>query len=175
MSGDTGSESMATIVLPEETTTSAEVRIEATLIKKLNFADYQNAVPLLRELVIANDTLLPLSDLTLTITSEPAFIKTKSWRLDAINENQRYRISNLDVELEGILLVRLTEAEKAHVTFTLNKTGTAETICTHQVAVELLPRNQWGGISLLPDMVAAFVQPNEPAIDRLLKQTAEVL
>ena len=167
---------MTTIVMPEEATKApAEVRIEATLIKKLNLADYQNAVPLLRELVIANDTLLSLNDLTLTITSEPAFIKTKSWRLDAINESQRYRISNLDVELEGALLVRLTEAEKAQVTFTLNKTDTAETICQHQIAVELLPRNQWGGISHLPDMVAAFVQPNEPAIERLLKQTAEVL
>lgn len=167
---------MTTIVMPEEATKApAEVRIEATLIKKLNLADYQNAVPLLRELVIANDTLLSLNDLTLTITSEPAFIRTKSWRLDAINESQRYRISNLDVELEGALLLRLTEAEKAQVTFTLNKADTAETICHHQIAVELLPRNQWGGISHLPDMVAAFVQPNEPAIERLLKQTAEVL
>jgi hypothetical protein len=35
--------------------------------------------------------------------------------------------------------------------------------------------NQWGGLSHLPDLVAAFVQPNELAIDRLLKQTAQVL
>ncbi|MEB0137864.1 MULTISPECIES: DUF3320 domain-containing protein [unclassified Undibacterium] len=175
MSGDIGSESVAKVVLPGETKNTAEVFIEATLIKKLNLADYQNAVPLLRELLIVNDTLFPLNELTLTITSEPAFIKTKSWRLDAINESQQYRIPNLDVELEGVLLVRLTEAEIAHVTFTLNKTGSAEIICQHQVEVELLPRNQWGGISHLPDMVAAFVQPNEPAIERLLKQTAEVL
>ena len=142
---------MTTTVMPEEALkTPSEVRIEATLVKKLNLADYQNAVPLLRELVIANDTLIPLNDLTLTITSEPAFIKTKSWRLDAIDENQRYRISNLDVELEGALLVRLTEAEKAQVTFTLKKTDAPETICQHQIAVELLPRNQWGGISHLP-------------------------
>lgn len=166
---------MTTTILLDETETPPEVRIEATLIKKLNLADYQNAVPLLRELVVVNDTRSSLNDLTLTITSEPAFIKMKSWRLDSINESQRYRISNLDVELEGVLLLRLTEAEKAHVTFRLNKTGTEETICQYQVAVELLPRNQWGGISHLPDMVAAFVQPNEPAIERILKQTAEVL
>jgi len=41
--------------------------------------------------------------------------------------------------------------------------------------VELLPRNQWGGLSHLPDLAAAFVQPNEPAVERLLKQTAEIL
>ncbi len=43
-------------------------------------------------------------------------------------------------------------------------------------AVELLPRNHWGGISHhLPDMVAAFVQPNEPAVEHLLKLAADIL
>ena len=48
-------------------------------------------------------------------------------------------------------------------------------LARHEQTVELLPRNQWGGLSHLPDMVAAFVQPNEPAVERVLKQTAEVL
>ena len=32
------------------------LRVEATLIAKLNLADFQNAVPMLRELRIVNDT-----------------------------------------------------------------------------------------------------------------------
>ncbi|MEV1262283.1 hypothetical protein ABZR07_32330, partial [Pseudomonas aeruginosa] len=39
----------------------------------------------------------------------------------------------------------------------------------------LLPRNQWGGLSHLPDMTAAFVQPNDLAVERLLKKAAELL
>ena len=41
--------------------------------------------------------------------------------------------------------------------------------------VELLARNQWGGIGHLPEMVAAFVQPNDPAVDHVLKAAAQAL
>jgi hypothetical protein len=74
------------------------------------------------------------------------------------------------------LLTRLTEAETATVSFVLRRRGdTAGELARLECCVQLLPRNQWGGLSQLPDMVAAFVQPNDPAVDRLLKQAAEVL
>jgi hypothetical protein len=89
-----------------------------------------------------------------------------------------YGIKDLDVQRGGVLLVKLTEAETSKTTFTLiEKPGTSDerVLATDERKVELLPRNQWGGLSHPRDFVAAFVQPNELAIDSLLKQTAEVL
>ncbi|HOX70095.1 MAG TPA: DNA helicase, partial [Burkholderiaceae bacterium] len=152
------------------------LRVEATLIAKLNLADFQNAVPMLRELRIVNDTELAVQDLELRITSEPAFLKPKIWRVDAVAAGESRRIPDLDVQLDGALLTRLTEAEQASVTLTLHHRGRDEPdLARFEKTVELLPRNQWGGLSHLPDLVAAFVQPNEPAVERLLKQAAEVL
>ena len=52
-------------------------RIDATFVSKLNLADFQNAVPLLREVSIVNETEEGISNLELEITSLPAFLKPK--------------------------------------------------------------------------------------------------
>jgi very-short-patch-repair endonuclease len=147
--------------------------IQAVLAPKLNLAFYQNAVPTIRELILKNNSGQPLKRVELTLSSQPAFIKPKTWRIDIIDSSQHYHLPDLDVPLEGALLSRLTEAEKAQATFVLTANG--EEVSSLSVPIELLARNQWGGIGHMPEMVAAFVQPNERAVDRLLKKAAEIL
>lgn len=152
------------------------VRLEATLVGKLNLADFQNAVPMLKDLRIVNDTADDLREVDLWIEATPAFMKQKVWRVEAVGKVDVCRIPDLDVQLDGPFLTRLTEAEKATVTFTLRPRANPDSVlATFDQTVELLPRNQWGGLSHMPDLVAAFVQPNDPAVDRLLKKTAEIL
>jgi hypothetical protein len=86
-------------------------RIKAALVSKLNLADFQNAVPMLRELGIVNDAAEAARELELSIESVPAFLKPKTWRIDEVEAGGRYRITELDVQLDGALLTRLTEAE----------------------------------------------------------------
>lgn len=152
------------------------VQINATLASKVNLADFQNAVPVIRELSLVNETPDDLRSLRLTATSEPPFLKPKTWHIDHLAAGQIARLPDLDLGLDGTLLGRLTESEKATVTFRLSH-GTEQVIelAVTESIVDLLPRNQWSGLSSLPDMVAAFVQPNEPAVERVLKQAAEVL
>ena len=153
------------------------LRISATLAAKLNLADFQNAVPMIRELSIENGGSRAAQDLEVRIESVPSFIKPKIWHIDTIAAGGTCRITDLDVQLDGVLLTRLTEAEKATVTLTIRPRGEdGVELARQEKSVELLPRNQWGGISHhLPDLVAAFVQPNEPAVERLLKQAADIL
>ena len=152
------------------------LRVEATLVSKLSLADLQNAIPPLRELGIVNDSEQEAKDLELTVLSVPAFLKPKTWRVDQVGAGQRVQLADLDIQLDPALLTRLTEAEKATVSFILRrKSEPSEALSRLDCVVELLPRNQWGGLSHLPDLAAAFVQPNEPAVERLLKQTAEIL
>ncbi|KVD78940.1 DNA helicase [Burkholderia sp. ABCPW 14] len=152
------------------------VEIQATLATKINLADFQNAVPVVRELAVANDTKNDIKQLRLTVSSEPSFFKSKTWHIDHIGVGNTTRINDLDISLDGPLLGRLTEAEKADITFKLTTAEETPTdVAAFEATVELLPRNQWGGLSSLPDMVAAFVQPNEPAVERVLKKAADVL
>jgi len=150
--------------------------IEVGMATKLSLADFQNAVPLLRELTLVSTLKDDTGQLELSLTSTPAFVKSKTWRLESVRAGDRYRIRDLDVQLDGPLLTRLTEAETATVSLSVRPAGVkGEPIAEVSKSVELLPRNQWGGLSHLPDMVAAFVQPNDPAVDKVLKKVAELL
>lgn len=152
------------------------VGLRVSTSAKLNLADFQNAVPTLHELVIVNPTPDKLSDLTLSVRSEPAFLKPRVWNLDAIGAGGTYHLTDLDLQLDGSLLSRLTEAEPATLHFELRSSKTPDLVIAQQTSVvELLARNQWGGIGHLPEMIAAFVQPNDPAVDRVLKAAAQAL
>lgn len=55
---------------PEEIVPQKEVKILATLVAKLNLADFQNAIPVIRELRISNETTDRFVNATLTLTSD---------------------------------------------------------------------------------------------------------
>ncbi|WP_085315857.1 DUF3320 domain-containing protein [Derxia lacustris] len=153
----------------------AAPRLQIALAGKLNLADFQNAVPLLRDLAVVNETADPLRALELRIDSEPPFLRPRSWHLDALAPGETRHLPDRDIALDGALLTRLTEAETASVRLLLLTADGTRELARHEQTIELLPRNQWGGLAQLPDIVAAFVQPNEPSVDRLLKQAAEAL
>ncbi|CAB5721919.1 putative DNA helicase [Delftia tsuruhatensis] len=150
-------------------------------VARLNLADFQNAVPALLELVVVNDGAEPLQGLSLQLDCEPAFIQPRTWHLESVAAHGSYALTDLDVVLNGALLSRLTEAESAVLRLELRascRSGTGQAgpvLARHEHPVELLARNQWGGLGHLPEMVAAFVQPNDPAVDRLLKAAAQAL
>lgn len=94
---------------------AAHHRVEATLVAKLNLADFQNAIPMLRELGIVNDTDADAKDLELRIESVPAFLKPKVWRIDAVAAGKSYRITDLDITLDGSLLTRLSSGRRTRL------------------------------------------------------------
>ena len=97
------------------------VRLQIATIGKLNLADFQNAVHALRELAVVNGTEAVLTELTLSVTSEPAFLQPRTWHLDTVGAGATYRLSELYVKLEGALLTRLRThiSELLHSAMTL--------------------------------------------------------
>lgn len=156
-------------------------RIEVSAAETLNLADFQNSVPLIHELKVVNETECHWSALVVTISSTPPFLQPREWRLDRVEAGEWCVIPRTDVALDGAMLARLTEAEGAVLHLALRQDSEqqvptqAQTLHQQNLNIELLPRNQWGGLRQMPSMVAAFVQPNEPAVEHLLKQAAGVL
>lgn len=162
-----------------EPTPAKTIQVRAALVAKLNLADFQNSVPVIRELCLVNDTDQKYTNLELQLTSDPLVFKTKTWHIDVLSPGTFLPIPGLDLQIDGALLARLSEAEYAAVAFTLTAKGADEEgrqeVARQEISLELLPRNQWGGLSHLPEMTAAFVQPNDIAVERLLKKAAELL
>ncbi|RYF41304.1 MAG: hypothetical protein EOO27_46475 [Comamonadaceae bacterium] len=56
---------------PEASVKATELKIETTLSAKLNLADFQNAVPLVRDLWLINETDQTHEQVELILTSDP--------------------------------------------------------------------------------------------------------
>lgn len=117
--------------------------IHSEIAAKLNFACHQSAFAFLRDLRIDNDDLeARMDDVLVTLTSDPAFLKPKSWRLDRIAPEGSVSIPNRDVELDGSFLLNLADSIRGSITITVEKDGLV--IAEETKPVELLAYNEWG-------------------------------
>lgn len=55
----------------------------------------------------------------------------------------------------------------------LRKNGAVLAETSHSITA--LARNEWGGADFMPELLAAFVTPNDPAVARLLKEASRLL
>ena len=152
---------------------SATVLIGPDLVGSINYASWQNSVPVLRSVKITNETADPLSNLKLEFSVTPAFAKTKVWTIDRIASGGSLTISDRVIELDPDYLAGLNEAERGQVSFRLMSGDAllAETL----EDIRLLARDEWGGFGSMASLLAAFVMPNDPAIAKILKDAAGVL
>lgn len=153
---------------------SSPIAIHSEIAGKINFACHQSAFALLRELRIENtDGQARLEDLLVTISSDPAFIKPKSWRIDRVAPAGAISIRDRDIQLDGGFLLNLVDAVRGQVTVTVEYGGNV--VAEQNKPVELLAYNEWGGAGYMPELLAAFSMPNDPAVDRVLREASLIL
>src|SRR5690606_32059458 len=88
----------------------SDVIIFAETAVKLNFAAHQSAFAFLRDLrIVNNDPTVALSDVVVTLSANPAFLRPKSWHLDRLAPASTLAIKNRDVDLDGGFLLDLGE------------------------------------------------------------------
>ena len=76
------------------------------------------------------------------------------------------------MKIRADLLAGLDEAVRGTVTIRVSRAE--ETLASRDYPVELL--GHWsGGASSMAELLAAFVMPNDPAVDRILKSASDVL
>jgi hypothetical protein len=149
------------------------VEIRGAVATKIGFASHQNAVPVLRELEIVNEALDAIEDVELSISADPPFIEVRSWCIDRINGESTLHVTDRDLKLNGTFLGDLNESLRGEIRLRLTKDG--EPLAQCDFPIELLARAEWGGAGTMAELLPAFVMPNDPAVDKLLKATSDVL
>ncbi|OYP38037.1 DUF3320 domain-containing protein [Rhodopirellula sp. MGV] len=153
--------------------TSHAVVIRPELANCLNYASWQNSVPLLKSLRVQNPTDQTLQDLSLTVTSSPAFIRPKRWVIDRLGAISEIKLRDREIQLDADYLNGLNEAERGTLTF---KLASGDSIVSEiEMPVRVLARDEWGGMLAGGGLLAAFVMPNDPAVSKVLKSASEVL
>ena len=138
----------------------------------INYAFQQNAIPVVKELHFKNDAT-PRKDLVIRVSTEPAFAAPVEIRLQGIDAEGEFRVAPLDLKLSHDFLAGLNEQVSGWLK--------AEVIDGENVVVSvtepisLLARNEWCGLVALPEILAAFILPNDPAVMTILGRASELL
>lgn len=154
-------------------TENKEIAIEIAAAHKVNLALQQNSVPVLRDIVLKNPTDVSYQDLELTVTTTPGFVNPKVWHIAQLGPEAEISLSDCMVELNPGFLEEVNEAVRGTYDFTLNAGD--EVLAIASCDVQVLSRNEWGGIQELPEILAAYVQPNSPFTQEILRTAAKIL
>jgi hypothetical protein len=156
-----------------ETALMPRIDIRAEFAQRITFATHQCDVAILADLVISNQLETDLEDMTLHLSAEPKVIGDRVWTIDRIAAGTEFRPHDRRVSIAGGMLDTLSERMRAEVRLELRR---GETVLVDRIyPIIALARNEWGGAGYMPELLAAFVTPNDPAIQHLLKETSQIL
>jgi len=148
------------------------LKISLVYDQAINYAFQQNAIPVVKELRFCNDAT-PRKNLIIRITTEPAFAEPVELRLQGIDAGGEFRVAPLDLKLSPDFLVKLNEKVSGWLKVEVVEGDSI--ICSKTEPVSLLARNEWCGLVSLPEILAAFILPNDTAVMTILNRAAELL
>jgi hypothetical protein len=147
--------------------------IRTEIASRIAFATHQCDVPLIADLVLRNPGETDLAGLRLILSASPEVVGERIWPIELLGAGSELRIKDRRVSLAGGMLAGLSERMRADLTLKLLRDDETLAVRTHSVVA--LARNEWGGAAHMPELLAAFVLPNDPAVQRVLKEASSVL
>ena len=147
--------------------------ISCTLSKTINFAMQQNYVPLIRSLSVKNNTTKSISNVLLKISFEPEFAREYIYNIDEIASEESVEITPVKIHINTEYLFKLTE--KMIGTITITACVDNEIIYTQDNDIELLAFDEWSGLSVMPEIIAAFLTPNHPSVTDVISLASNYL
>jgi very-short-patch-repair endonuclease len=152
---------------------AAGISVDLEYDRTVNYAMQQNDVPVVKSLRITNGTEAALRDLIIRIVSEPGFAAPWESRISVINPGETFNAGVVDLPLSHDYLAGLTERVSGTLRVDVLQENFELTSVTQRI--EVLAYDEWNGLQSLPEILAAFVTPNHPAVESILSDTAETL
>ncbi|WP_078349696.1 DUF3320 domain-containing protein [Mucilaginibacter pedocola] len=149
------------------------IEVDVNYSPVINFALQQNHVPVIRELSVKNTSGADWQDVTVTLTAEPDFAQVWKQSIGGLSNQQAYVFKSISPVISSAYLAGLTEKVSGGLTLTVVADG--ETVHSQHYPVSLLAYDQWNGLALLPEMLAAFITPNHPEIVKIIRAASAIL
>ena len=149
------------------------VSLRHRALRRVNFASAQNDVAIIEEITVENPTAEALTDIRITLRAAPPIIRERTWTIDCVAPGSHLSVRDISTPLDIERLEGLDEAEIGELEFRMEALG-LETIVEKR-RIELLARDEWGGVGDMAQILAAFVSPNDAAVDRVVKEAARLL
>ena len=150
-----------------------KVKVQCDYLPLINFAMQQNGASIIHQISIENTTHAPLKDVQVQITTEPAFGNAVPTVIEAIPANDRVCLQTFNLTLSTNYFTQLTERLSGSLKVEI--TSETKAIFSQTYPIDILAYDQWGGLNVLPEMLAAFITPNHAVISPVIKRAATIL
>lgn len=154
-----------------EITGTAKGSIELEYLPSVNYAMARAGVKTCVSCVVENGDDADWQDVTLQVSGE--MIDFSEIHLESIAAGSRVQIEQLRIEAKKDILLKATEA--TDTTFELVLCIAGEEQLRQQQPIRLLAYEEWAGIGIMPELLAAFVTPNHPLLSRVITSAARYL
>lgn len=128
----------------------------------------QSAVPWLHTIALHNARNEPVDDVRVTIELAPALLQAHTELVTTVPANGTFALPRLDPRLDVQGLANLVERQRAELRVTVYRGE--ELVAQSVTDLEVLAYNEWPGVTALPSLLAAFVQPNHPVLAGVLRE-----
>ena len=137
----------------------------------LNYAMAASGQKCLEFVEITNDTDDDWHNVRVKVSGE--LIADSECILDSVPSGMTVRVTDVDVKPD---LDKLREmSESVETAFTLTITGAGDDLSLPPFPLRLLAFDEWAGVGVRPEMLAAFVIPNTPQLSRVMVNAAAQL
>lgn len=147
------------------------VRLHLELDPHLDFVRQQHDLPTVRSIQVSNGAATPLEELTLTLTLGLEVPVTATHHLARVDAEASFNLPGSEILLQvpTSLLREVTERERVDLVVELHdRSGTL--LARELQPLALLPPSHWAGLGSRPELLAAFVLPNHPALAPVLRR-----
>ena len=154
-----------------ELTGTAKGNIELEYLPSVNYAMARAGLKTCVSCVVENCDETDWQDITLQVSGE--MIDFSEIHLETITAGSRVQIEQLRIEAKKDVLLSSTEATDTMFTLKLSIGG--EEQMRQELPIRMLAYEEWAGIGIMPELLAAFVTPNHPLLSRVITEAAKYL
>lgn len=117
-----------------------------------------------------------LRDLHVELSCEGGYLDREVWNVSQIAPGQHVNLQNRHLRFSHDFLMKLTDETIIEFTLSVKRCDTSgDLLWQRSDSLTILPANFWGGETRQPELLAAFVKPNGPYVESLVKQVTQVL
>ena len=149
------------------------ITVTAELTPVINYALYQNHIPVMRSVTVDNPREQALECVTLSVNSAPEIILPFSLTLDYIPAQNTFCVNEIELVLNVDYLANLTERVTGNLTLSLS--DDSGEIASENLAITVLAFDEWQGIGVYPELLSSFVVPNNPALSQIIARASDFL
>jgi len=142
------------------------MQVQLDAFPSFNLALHEASVAVVRQIRVRHDDAGPLTDLRLRVSLEPFGGNPRVFTRDRLDPGETWTLDDVQPSVAVERLLAQKERVRGRLVWALS--SGAVVVADGEQPVDLLAPNEWPGLEPIPYLLAAFVQPSDDAVQRLL-------